>query len=417
MNRPYKELFTFFSVLLIYPMISYFLINKEFIGLRLFFNVDEHKLFLIAITGFVVSYLLLLKFNKNYLFFFKIDNDWRLFSLLAFTWCIFFVFHEIIFQNNGISIKYAMYLFILLLIITKNGIRLDAIAKMLIIFSFILSFLAIFQNILLLILFDNDLSSFDDVTSVRENILRVDAVYKNPFGFGLVRNAINVNYWGFEFKRSLLFTTEPKYASAWISVMIVATFVFIKNNLKYFLIITFTLALIAIHSYSELGIVLLTIISFVFRKIIYIFPKIFCLLFVAIIPSIYGALIFLEQLNLPKFIHDRVLSGLGGREGQSWNFFESGLSIVLARLLSIYGPVGFLLQWGVFITFCYISTKTAKSSKHKFTELIFFYVIYTYFVFWIFILPEQITPLLVFLIVSTHHLWHRQKRASIVPSN
>ena len=47
------KLTAFSKIILIYPIIAYYFINKEYIGLRLFFSVEEHKILLIAISVFV----------------------------------------------------------------------------------------------------------------------------------------------------------------------------------------------------------------------------------------------------------------------------------------------------------------------------------------------------------------------------
>ena len=59
------KLTAFSKIILIYPIIAYYFINKEFIGLRLFFPVEEHKILLIAISFFVGVYVLLMKVNRE----------------------------------------------------------------------------------------------------------------------------------------------------------------------------------------------------------------------------------------------------------------------------------------------------------------------------------------------------------------
>jgi hypothetical protein len=78
-------------------------------------------------------------------------------------------------------------------------------------------------------------------------------------------------------------------------------------------------------------------------------------------------------------------------------------------MASVYDIANTLIQWSVFLIFSYICVDIARSTRNKFTELIAFFIIYVYFVFWIFVLPEQFTPLLSLLIISTHYLWQSQR--------
>jgi hypothetical protein len=399
----------------IYPIIAYYFINKEFIGLRMHFTVDEHRLILITISSFVVIYLIILKANYGR-YELKIEKDWRIFIQFVMIWIVYLFFHEIIVGNQGISMKHSIYLFVLLLVITKNKLRIGYIAKILIVFSLILVFMAIIQNIIIIIFYENELNSFEPLMSIRENILRTEVDYKNPFSLGLLRDTNNVNYLGFEFKRVLLFSTEPKYTSALISVMIIVSFIFIKNiHVKYSVILILLLSLIPVHSYAAFSTIIFAIISFVFRKMIYLFPKIYTGTFVILTPLLYSILHLLKNIELPPYLHNRIISGVSRSPGQSelWSIYNEGYSSILGGSSLVYGFANIILQWCVFLTFCYICVNLAKSAKNKSTELLVFFIIYLYFVFWVFVLPEQVTPLLTLLIMSTHHLWQNQRMLPI----
>jgi hypothetical protein len=406
------KLTAFSKIILIYPIIAYYFINKEFIGLRLFFPVEEHKILLIAISFFVGVYVLLMKVNNGHLFYIKIEKIWKYFILMLLIWIFSLFFHEIIVGNSGISLKHSFYMSILLLILTKSKVNINSIMKLIIGFSIILVFMGIIQNFIIIIVYDNDLSSFEIWSSVRENFSRDEADYKNPFLLGLLRDTANVSYSSFEFKRVLLYTEEPKYASAWISVMIVVSYIFIKNvKLKYSLVIIFLLSLVAIHSFASFGVLLLSITAFTFRRIIYLFPRIYCALFVVMTPLLHSILYLLKEIVLPTYVQHRIMSGLAraGKNSEIWNIYNAGHSGWLGGMASVYDIANTLIQWSVFLIFSYICVDIARSTRNKFTELMAFFIIYVYFVFWIFVLPEQFTPLLSLLIISTHYLWQSQR--------
>jgi hypothetical protein len=278
---------------------------------------------------------------------------------------LYFVAHEFIFGDGLTSLKYAIFIFIIILSLM---IRYNAfyIFKILGYLGGFVSFIIVLQQILLLGIEGGDLSRFEVAIPGDEWARWLGCDFVNPYGLGLMERCI----WGYDVKiaeftinRSLFFTTEPKYLSSLLLITFSSLLLSKTNSLaRSFFLIMHILAIIFSASATAFATLLVSLVLIYFK---FIGPKLYStfifMLPIFVLPIVFYLLI--ELAGIEGFLLNRLLSAFSSMgEGEMRTFTVLGQSIgacdkemckevgLLGNVTEIYGIVGFGLMW-IFLYF------------------------------------------------------------------
>jgi len=207
----------------------------------------------------------------------------------------YFLIHYIIFPTSFIPLKYSI-LSILLIVLIINRIKIDYIINGFAIIGFILSFILLFQQLLLFLFHGGSLSEFDLIIKGSE-VLRWSIGYVSPYNFGLIEYStvpmLDLN--SIVYYRPTLFTHEPKHASS-ILLLTLSTVLLSKysNKTKKLMICIHLLSIFLIMSISSYLMLLITLSLYLMNK-----KKIFPVYYVSAVFIIPFTLTFLFVLIFP----------------------------------------------------------------------------------------------------------------------
>lgn len=391
----------FYQYFIFAPILIYFFISKEFVGLRLLLNPSQHNALISFIMYFIIiSYFIKYYFDrKNYLSKQSFHIKYS-FNIILILWGAFTLSYGILFSTVSISTKYFLNILILLLIINYDIFDFNKIGKVFGIIILFLFLLIVFQAFLMKLFGPNSIANLDIIYAVQEKLFRTDSAYYNPYYMGFVRHAGLVEYGDFSFYRHLSYTTEPKYASALCIGLMISIIIYIKNYiLVRALLFISIVSLLLIHSYAGLATFIIALGLLVFSNFIIKKPYILFFLFLSFnyLVAIFIQFI-LDNLSIPVFAIDRIYSFNRGSDLASFQInFES-----IFGTNRLQGTIGRFFEWLVFFWYYRISIFHMKYIYDNLSRFAILLGISSYYVFWLSgLLPELITPLLIFIIIST----------------
>jgi len=399
----------YFKYLFFAPLFLYFTINKEFIGLRLIINPLLHNILLSGIIYYLFLRLVI-KNLKKYKGTLKSYYNNRVYKILIIVWAFYIISYGFLTNNYSIAFKYFMYLLIFVLMINYDNLsEIGLLGKYFNVLCFSLCLMIMFQYMVWLI--DKDIILNGPVIQrMHDYIYRTDATYKSPFFLGLLRIPEGiVNYGNFTFVRHLSYTTEPKYASCLFLVLLISILINKKNDIYYKPMIFITLAtLFLVHSYSGFAVIIITGILYYLRRFFNIgYVQIILIFFLGNTISLIIINFVLDYFfNIPDFIYNRIYSHESMWFEGSKSIFSFQVFLGTAR----HGILGRLFEWINFSIFIYFSDKYfLKKNKNIYYDIAVLLAISCYYVYWITILTEIITPLLLFMVCTIFYLSSREK--------
>lgn len=350
----------------------------------------------------------------------KNDRTFVFVLLAAVATCLYFLLHELWLDDSGRSIKYCIYWFFFLTLLTKN-VEFDSLAKWVVWMTGAMSIALILQAFLLQMGFEP--TSFQSLSP--ENVDgRTDDIYFAPFGLGIVAHGNLVKYGPFSFYRASSFATEPKYCSLvlWAGLLAWLYLRACGKRLTRLWVLFLLGGFFICHAYVSAGVLFVGyLVRWVGRRSGLL--GVVGVLVPSILVSVY--LLSENQWIFSGYLAQRISAFLGttiapirevpfGSAGLLGLGFDSPISS--ARVPSValhlirYGYIGLFLHLVVLLFFLHVCVRNLKLPAAK--SMVFglaFGVVFTYlFLF----MPEPITPLFGFIFALVFHL-NRQKGGAI----
>ena len=216
-----------------------------------------------------------------------------------------------------------------------------------------------------------------------------------------------VSYGDFNFFRQFSFTAEPKYAAVINIALIISLTAFKKKDIIFKpLIISSFLGIFIIHSFAGMGTILL---SYLLYKIhnYFKFKQLHLILFFIFFNILLSGFINYILAFLPS--NSFALARILGHQ-TSWYGYEGATIFGLILGIFRFGMVGRIIEWIIFSLFVAFSIKNMKYMNNSLQRFSVFLAICSYYVFWMNFLPEPITPLLIFIILSIFCIINEEKR-------
>ena len=347
----------------------------------------------------------------------------------------YFLFHEIIFGDNFISAKYAIFLSIIILFLS---VRYDLfyIFKIIGLAGGIVSIVIIVQQILLLSLYGGNINEFDVVLEGETWNRPVSCDFVSPFGLGFFErcaSSINVTIGDFILNRSLFFSTEPKYAASIMLVTFSALLISRTESItKKVFIASHLLAFSFVLSASAILIIFISIFFIYFEFIgSKIYSSLIFLSPILIFPILLNSL--LQVIGIDGYLYARIYSAAFsvGTEAantggvQEFSLFGESFGSscfgqicndgqgLLANLIITYGVVGFILFWSFFHFSIKSMFKITSENKVDYsTKLGLMILLNTYVVFNIYFFSDIFnmfgTILLLIIILLPEYIMRHQ---------
>ncbi len=273
---------------------------------------------------------------------------------------LYFMSHEFIFGDGLTSLKYAIYIF---LIIFSLMVRYNAyfIFKILGYIGGFVSLVIVFQQFLLLSIEGGDLSKFEVAIPGDEWSRWLGCDFVNPYGLGLMERCIwgyDVYISGLKINRSIFFTTEPKYLSSLLLITFSSLLMSKTNSLAKSFFILFHIIAIIFSASATAFVVLLVSGAIIYLG--FLGPKLYSSL-IFILPIFVLPIIFYLLINfagIDGFLLNRLASAFSSMgDGEMRTFSILGQSIgacekelckdigLLGNVTEIYGLVGLMLLW------------------------------------------------------------------------
>ena len=410
-----KKYNLYYKYLFFVPILLYFFINKEFVGIRVLMDQKDHSFGLsILLYLLFMTYFIRLLFNKRDLFSIKTLIGPNYFSILLFIWALYMIFFGISNGQVSTASKYVLTMLIFAMIINFSPKDIILAGKY---FNFIFSIFSLFLVIqfILIFLFPDYVSETEIIYAVKENLKRSDSSYRIPFGLGFIRYPAGmVSYGDFNFFRQFSFTVEPKYAAVINIALIISLIAFKKKDIIFKpLIISSFLGMFIIHSFAGIGTIL---VSYVLYKIYnyFKFKPLHLILFFMFFNILLSGFINYILVFLPS--NSFALARILGHQ-TSWYGGSDGV-YVLNLILGIFrfGIIGRIIEWIIFSFFISFSIKNMKYMNSSLQRFSVFLAISSYYVFWMNFLPEPITPLLIFIILSIFCIINQEKQNILNPT-
>ena len=283
-------------------------------------------------------------------------------KLIIATICLafYFGFHEIVFGDSLVSIKYSIYLAMLILILFMKY-NFFYIFKILGYSGGIISMCIVIQQFLMIAINAGDLSHFNVAINGDDWGRWESCDFVLPYGLGLIERCgygYDVSIFGVQINRSLFFMTEPKYISSMLLVTFASLLISKSNSFsRSFFLFTHLIAIFFVGALSAIFLIFLSALLVFFR---FIGPKIYTsavfLFPLFILPTLIYSILLIAGID--GFILNRFASashsiGSGGFEnisifGQAFGectaniCFDTGL---LDNLLKTYGLIGLIIFW------------------------------------------------------------------------
>lgn len=274
---------------------------------------------------------------------------------------LYFGVHEIIFGDSLVSIKYSIYLLLLISILFIRH-NIFYVFKFLGYTGGIISLCIVLQQLLMITFQSGYLNNYEVAIDGDEWGRWPSCDYVLPYGLGLIERCdygYYVEILGIQINRSLFFMTEPKYVSS-ILLVTFSSLIVSKSSSSYrslFLI----LHVIAIFFAASATAILVIVVSVFLVYLKFIGPKIYTLTIFLFPLFVMPTLIYTLSLivGVDGFVLARILSasnsiGSGGFEnlsilGQAFGECEKLICEdkgLLDNLLLTYGISGMILFWG-----------------------------------------------------------------------
>ena len=399
--------------MLLAPLLLYFFVSKEFIGIRLLMTKHSHDLLMMFIVAVILIVCSpdIIQSKKRKTLLSRLDPLERKYYYLLIIWIVFFIFHEVVIGDNLRSLKYSIFMMMLIFLWLNKAVNFQFIARLYIGFVTIMFFMGIF-GLFLIFYMGIDLSELTSVTGMRTNLNRV-ATYVNPFGLGLIRPDSEAVYGSFKFYRVNSYSTEAKYASMLLLVSIVSIGAFVRHKLnRNILLLISVIALFFVHSYAGIATLLIAYCLYLINRKFRISPIIQTLFLLSMVLIIHSTsiIIYNKYRHIDNYfvkrMHSVAIEG-GGPERERRITLKSSRTLIgtfnppVGGQRVDYGILGFLLKWTLFSVFsclCFRAVHQLNSKSHQFALIL---AAVSYYMFWLYFLSEFITPLAVLLMLST----------------
>ena len=405
------KLFLALFVFLLFSSDRNLLVSHYILGGRL--NIWIFSIFSILVLAFFLFSKVSL---RKTLIIRKSQKELIIFSIIL---SFYFLFHEVIFGDGLVSMKYSIYLGILILCLSirQNFFYVFQILGYL---GALICFLVILQQILLLTFANGNLNEFQ--IAIEGNLWgRVNTCdYVQPFGIGLMERcstAQDIYIGNYIINRSIFFATEPKYIASILLVTFSSLLISKKKSyFDNFCVILYAMAFLFIWSASALLILIFSIFMVYFNfigpklytTVIFLFP-------IFILPLLINFL--LQLLGIDGFLFSRLASAedsIGSGEFIKLSLFGESFGAscfgqicadqgdgLVSNLTTTYGLIGFSLFW---IFFYLVTLPVFKIKKYKeidFTKIFGLIILMnTYVVFNIYFFSDMFNMYGLFIILT-----------------
>ena len=327
---------------------------------------------------------------------------------------LFMVGHEAAFDDRGMALKYALHLAAIAAALT---VRFDVrvIGN---VFVWAVSLICVFiviQMVLLNAFFEGDVMRFEPVAAVGEVLGRRDLVYMNPFGLGFLRPGDIGSLGPVEWYRRASYATEPKYISQVILTSLATLFVCgPKGVVRSVLFVLHLFCLLLVSSFAGGFALMLSAAVYVTAKGV---PRWAPVLVIAllVVGTFAGDSIFTWMLdNTSGFTQQRMLSAAASfalLTNMSFSWFGMGVgpaeavdgggatflpSVVLLRF-GVVGVASYLLLFTMASRAMLVRMRRMLASGDRGAALGIAIFVGIYFAFFVIIMPELVTPGLIFI--------------------
>jgi hypothetical protein len=397
--------------MLLAPLLLYFFVSKEFIGIRLFMTKHSHDLLMmfIVVVILIVCSPDIIQSKKRKLSLSRLDPLERKYYYLLIIYIIFLIVHEVVIGDRLRSIKYSIFMMILIWIWLNKAVNIAFIARLYICFVTILFLMGLF-GLFLTFYMGIDLPELPPVIAMETTFNR-KTLYVNPFGLGLLRPWSKVFYGDFIFPRVNSYTPEAKYAVTLVLVLMVNIIAFVRHRLIRNVLLLFSVVtLFFVHSYTGFATLLLAYCLYLINTKCRVSPKIQTLFLLSMAWIIIGStwLMHDKYPHVDNYFMNRIRSGAFISGSQ---VTKPSVTMIIprsligtsgdSRLKVDYGILGFFLKWALFSVYaclCFKFVHKTNSKSHQFALIL---AVVSYYMFWMYFLNEFITPSAVLLILST----------------
>lgn len=272
----------------------------------------------------------------------------------------YFGFHEIMFGDSLVSIKYSVYLALLILILFMKY-NFFYIFKVLGYSGGIISMCIVVQQFLMISIDAGDLSHFNVAINGDDWGRWGSCDFVMPYGLGLIERCVygyDVSIFGIQINRSLFFMTEPKYISSILLVTFASLLISKSHSFtRSFFLFMHLVAILFIAALSAIFLIFISGLLVFFR---FIGPKIYTsvvfLFPLFILPTLIYSILLIAGIDgfvLNRFVSASHSIGSGGFEnisifGQAFGKCTANMcddTGLLDSLLQTYGLVGLFIFW------------------------------------------------------------------------
>jgi len=296
-------------------------------------------------------------------------------AVVLLTSAVYFFVHELVIGDYLIAVKYSA---LLLMMFLALGIRQDYyfIFKVMAVVGSVVSLSIVFQQALVLLAYQGDLSSFNIAIPGNEIGRRVNCNFVNPYmlGYFEVCASDQKSMIDFQFNRSLSFSREPKY----ISSVLLFTMAFslisrISKSWKIIVSAIHVFALLFVMSYTAFAVLIASFFLLYFRISSFIYTMIAFILPLTLLPLLIELLLQIFDSGMVNLRLQSASVSIGeGLSSTSFTLLGSGVTPYLRHvqdsiLYKIYGQYG-IIAFFLTIMIFYFTIKPAlifNSSRHK----------------------------------------------------
>ena len=327
---------------------------------------------------------------------------------------LFMLGHEAAFSDGGIALKYAVHLAAIAAILSI-GVDVRMLGSVFVGFTSLICVFMVVQMMLLSALYGGSLTPFEPVEAVGDVLGRDDHVYLNPFGLGFLRPEDYGNLGAFEWYRRASYATEPKYIAQVILASLATLFVCgPRGVVRTILILVHAMGLLLVSSFAAGAALVVSAVVFAMSRGV---PKWTPVLVMAVLllGTYLGDSILTWMLaNTSGFTHKRMVGAAAGFAlvtSTSTSWFGVGAipaeavdgggavflpSIVLLRY-GVVGLMGYLLLFAVASRAMLARIRRLIGVGEGLAAFGIAMFVGTYFVFFVIIMPELVTPGLIFI--------------------
>ena len=385
-----------------------FFTSKEFLLLDFAFSEIGRQAFVIVVTIITIYYLLfaiLVKKDRATL------GDRKLIFIVSISLGLYLSLHSIIIGGDNwlVGVKYSVYLLLISLILLSSA-SLYKLMKIFVIVMSIFCAMILLQNLLLYGLHNGYVTDF--YADPRFDLLGRDTMtYRLPYYFGYVREeALVAKFTDFEWRRSLSFTSEPKYFSLMLLVSLSVLYLHIKKTVFwYYMVFLHVVSIFLAMSFTGLFVVFAAFIMSYLHPRNSVKTKALILFGIILISIIFPPFWLLDYFG--GYIGDRLYSMIYSFDTlniiDDYSLFGVGVNSEFPNIkvnilmhMHRYGIIGVLLVLGLLYALTTLCTSRIKGNYNRKERVGYLVGLFVFFSYNIISLSEFLTPITILLIIS-----------------